>query len=54
MTKTFVKSGNIESALKRFKKKFKHKVIPISCLTGEGVEELKEDLLKSFKAVSNI
>lgn len=38
--------------LKRFEKKYKTKVFPISCLTGEGIEELKENLLKSFKEYS--
>lgn len=35
--------------LKRFKKKYKTPIIPISCLTGEGIEELKLELKELVK-----
>ncbi len=35
--------------LKRFKRKYKTTIFPISCLTGEGVEELKVELKELFK-----
>ena len=41
-----------EEKLKEFKEKLgRKKVIPISALTGEGTEKLKEELLKTLKAL---
>lgn len=37
--------------LKKFEKKYKIKVFPISCLTGEGIEDLKSNLFSFFKKI---
>lgn len=39
--------------LKRFKKKYKTKIFPISCLSEEGIDDLKENLLKSFEEINS-